>query len=81
MGWGDDAALVLMVAPAGRRRGPGGFGWISRRFERQSDVMGARLAGEELPVDSSSSARCLGPGRAGRSPPRASPCSAVPCIA
>jgi STE24 endopeptidase len=46
-GAGEDAALVFLVPLLGAAWAVG-FGWISRRFERQSDVMAARLAGEEL---------------------------------
>ncbi|MCJ7544234.1 MAG: M48 family metallopeptidase [Phycisphaerae bacterium] len=46
MGGGDEAATGLMVVLLAAAWA-GGFGWISRRFERQSDVMGVCLAGED----------------------------------
>jgi STE24 endopeptidase len=46
-GAGEDAGLLFLLPLLGAAWVVG-FGWISRRFERQSDVMGARLAGEEL---------------------------------
>jgi len=50
-GAGEDAGLVFL-APLLAAAWAAGFGWISRRFERQSDVMAARLAGEELSPES-----------------------------
>ena len=49
MNWGDDAALAIML-PLLAAAWVFGFGWISRRFERQSDVTGVRFAGQD-PAD------------------------------
>ncbi len=59
-GAGDEAGLMLMVALLAAAWVVG-FGWISRRFERQSDVTGVRLAGELVAAEASGRA---GPGPA-----------------
>jgi STE24 endopeptidase len=50
MGWGEEPALVLMTLLLAAAWAFG-FGWLSRKFERQSDVSATRLADSDSAPD------------------------------
>lgn len=52
LNWSDEAAMMLMVSLLAAAWAVG-FGGISRGFERQSDLMGVRLAAEDVSPDAS----------------------------